>query len=646
MDNTASARKDVVKGTENDSEVKINGNTEEINMMESESSCNSMKRQTSPNTYENENNGEMEVGSLWPVWRDPTAHLSESAGSFWRTHGDPDDDDGDTEKHVVVAVPSEHENAVCAYLERFVVEPTSMQRTGWDMVSLVLIIYDLLTVPLLVFGYDELDLASNMRSITMVYWTVDILASFLTGYQSELGVVEVRLRVVARDYVRHRFPFDLFVVMMDWIMFWNTVTNLAVIFRLGKTVRIVRILRLLRLLRLARLKEIGGNVSAAFSSNAVFSLMNILRLIVLVMLINHFFACGWYGVGTLSGGDLSDSWIADLERDDASAFTRYLASYQWSLAQFTPSPTRHGPANTGERLYAILILFIGMVIYSAMLGNVTTIINHARADAFNKMVQDSKLRIYLAENSISDDLAHAITLFIKDKGIRKRKTTECDVRLIESLPRHLKEELHYEVYSPVLGMHHFFTVVCSHHRSTFVAVCHSAAIEKVLAKGDEPIFFGKNGTSMMFPIAGSLQYKAGPETDHLVSDNPVTLTPGAWITEAPLWIKWEHLGLVSVHDFCDIVEMDSYEFRKVMVQNTTVLTAFCHYAHLFAKAVKEASEAGMDIDDLWGTPCGAHNEALQVSSEMEELVKFHAAGRKSKVASPVIPQPVPGLSSG
>merc|ERR1719201_1405268 len=80
MDNTASARKDVVKGTENDSEVKNNGNTEEKPKMESESSCNS---------NENEN-GEMEVGSLWPVWRDPTAHLSESAGTFWRTHGDPD----------------------------------------------------------------------------------------------------------------------------------------------------------------------------------------------------------------------------------------------------------------------------------------------------------------------------------------------------------------------------------------------------------------------------------------------------------------------------------------------------------------------------------------------------------------------------
>ena len=56
------------------------------------------------------------------------------------------------------------------------------------------------------------------------------------------------------------------------------------------------------------------------------------------------------------------------------------------------------PVNTSERLYAILVLFIGMVVYSAMLGNVTAIINHARADAFTKLVQSTLLRNFLTEN--------------------------------------------------------------------------------------------------------------------------------------------------------------------------------------------------------------------------------------------------------
>jgi hypothetical protein len=457
----------------------------------------------------------------------------------------------------------------------------------------------------------------------MFFWSLDVIVSFFTGYQSELGSFELQFDKVATDYLKHRFPFDIFVVAMDWIMFASTKSNFAVLLRIGKSFRLARIMRLFRMVRVARMKGIMQDVShSALTGPVAFAFFNIVKLVFMVMLINHFFACGWYGIGKNSG---HPNWVSDLDAIDATMFIRYLASYQWSLAQFTPSPTSHRPRNVPERVYAIGILFIGLVMYSAMLGHVTTIITHARIDALNKMVANAKLRNFLEENSISDELAHGIIWFCKDKyASAKKKLAEADVSLIEHLPRHLREELHYEVYAPIVGTHHFFSAVDSHHRITIVAICHTAALANSLGKGEEPIFFGKPGTGMLFPIDGQLHYKAGPETEHLVSDQTTDVGLGAWTTEAPLWIKWEHCGLVSVQDFCNVVELDSYGFRKVLVRTTSVLQAFCHYAEMFLMAVREASTGGEDVDDLWGTPCGKKSDILQSIAEIEIMLKEHA----------------------
>jgi hypothetical protein len=488
---------------------------------------------------------------------------------------------------------------VCKLMDRFVVDPTSPKRIVWDLFSLYFVIYDLLTVPLIVFEFDENDFAGVMRIATMLFWTFDIAASCFTGYQGALGKIELHWHKVLVEYAKKRFAFDFVVVLMDWLMFLSDMSSFASLFRLGKAVRVTRVMRIFRMLRLARLQSILSTVNSHLTSPLLNSFLNIVSLIFCVMVINHFFGCGWYGVGMMGS---RESWIHLLDAQGASMLERYLASYQWSLAQFTPAPTDVQPVNTGERLYAIFILFLGLVVYSALLGNVTATINHARADAFKKMVENSLLRTFLAEKHVTDELSHGITLFLKDKGIVKKRTAECDVMLIEHLPRHLREELHYQVYTPNLSKHTFFDVCDTIHHDAMVCICHEATQEKVLAKGEEPIYYGKKGSAMLFPIAGVLHYFGGPHREHLVDDKHVVIGLGGWTTEAPLWIRWEHRGLLSAHDLCDVVEIESYNFRKVMSRQGSALAAFRRYAEFYVKTFVQAAEEGSDVDDLWGTP--------------------------------------------
>jgi len=344
-----------------------------------------------------------------------------------------------------------------------------------------------------------------------------------------------------------------------------------------------------------------------------------------VMLINHFFACGWYGVGSLQGGDLSGSWIAELEESDASMLTRYLESYQWSLAQFTPSSTDHLPVNNEERFFALLVLFVGLVVYSALLGNATAIINHARSSAFEQMMQSAMMRNFLLDHGVSADLQHSITLFLKDSKASKKQTSESDVVLIKQLPRHLREELHYEVYSPVITAHVLFALTNVSERQAGLHICHSATTQKSLVKGAEPFHYGMKGTSMIFPITGSLDYFVGPENGHLFVSSSVSITPGQWMTEAPLWIQWEHCGLLSAHDNCTTVDLDSYRFRKCIAQRSLAIATFRTYAALFICELSQSVADGYDIDDIWGTPASAPCKLHRSASELEELLKAAAS---------------------
>jgi hypothetical protein len=509
------------------------------------------------------------------------------------------------------------DNVVCTFMDRYVINPASIKRICWDILSLLFVIYDILTVPLLVFGFDELELASVMRIATMLFWTLDMFLSFFTAYQSDLGRLEMHWRRTALDYLRTRFVFDLVVVLLDWTLFLGDMSSFASILRLGKTFRITRVLRIFRMMRILKMGSLVARIESYSLSTTLFSFLNVVRLVFLIVVINHFFGCGWYGIGCLDDGPLS--WIDELEKTDASMLTRYLIAYQWSLSQFTPSSTEYVPANNLERFYALLMLFTGLVLYSAFLGNVTAIVNHARAEASNKMLQGSMLRNFLTDNDVSGELAHAITLFLKGNRVAMQKTYESEVVLIQQLPRHLREELHYEVYSPVLCKHRIFQVVDDHLRSCLMQICHSAVHEKSLERGIEPFHYSKTGTCMYFPISTTLHYFAGPDEGHLFVATPAIIELGGWTTEAPLWMQWQHRGLLSAHEQCDVVELPSYKFCKVVAHHGLALPALRHYVNVFATRTMQAITDGVNIDDLWGTPSGSSHVRLELTSEFQDI---------------------------
>jgi hypothetical protein len=547
---------------------------------------------------------------------------------------------GDVKLASDVEVDNNIPAGIACCLDILILSPLGKVRLLWDLLSLLIVAYDIITLPLIAFAYDSMAIAEYMRIVTMLFWTTDILISFFTGYQTEDGYLEMRWFKVAKHYVRTHFPFDALVSSVDWFLFFGDQGSLAAFARLGKSARLTRAMRLFRMARLMRLSRIMEGLKSHVMSTALFSLINIVRLIMQIMVLNHFFACGWYAIAGLD--DISRSWAADLEQQNVPMTARYLVAYQWSLSQFTPSSSEILPIDTRERAYALLMVFVGLVIYSSLLGNVTAIVNYARTDIFARLQHNQMLRAFFTEKKVSYALSHTILVFLKDNsGSRKRRVLEQDVKLLPDLPRHLREELHYEIYAPVMKHHAFFGMVDHHQRLSLVHICHSACAEKPLRKGEEPFHCSQSGKSMLFASVGTLDYFLGPGTGHHLFVNPVSIPEGAWITEAPLWIQWEHRGLLSAHEQSICVEITSERLRKVVVRQRLALAAFRGYAVFVAKEITQAALAGEDIDDLWGTPAGKSQHNLSNKEVLEEILQQAAAsnvGSSSSVKLNHIPE--------
>merc|ERR1719480_765761 len=93
---------------------------------------------------------------------------------------------------------------------RFVIEPTSAARVGWDTFCLFVIAWTVFYFPLLVFeSLDDAAVSQVVDIITAVFWTTDTSLQFLTGIHVD-GMVEMRPRVIAFHHLRSwSFLYDL-----------------------------------------------------------------------------------------------------------------------------------------------------------------------------------------------------------------------------------------------------------------------------------------------------------------------------------------------------------------------------------------------------------------------------------------------------
>merc|ERR1712113_979524 len=136
--------------------------------------------------------------------------------------------------------------------------------------------------------------------------------------------------------------------------------------------------------------------------------MGIVRLIALILFVNHYVACGWYAIGNLEVSWKTQSWVEVLHESGLHDGYMYTTAFLWSLAHFTNVPMDVTPTNWVERIYAISVAILGLVLFSSVVSAVTDTMGRLRQLQAEESIKLQAVKQYLHNNKVSVELGACI----------------------------------------------------------------------------------------------------------------------------------------------------------------------------------------------------------------------------------------------
>lgn len=492
-----------------------------------------------------------------------------------------------------------------------VIKPQSKLRLVWDVLSLLVIGYDLLTLPLAVFSFEWTGFSDVMRVLTNTFWSLDLVCNFFVGYFDD-GAIELRVSKTASRYLRSWFAIDFVIVSTDWFfMFFGEESGDAVaVARLGKTLRISRIVRVLRLVRFAKFLSLLEELTDVCFSEQLLAFMGILKLLVMLSLINHYIACGWYAVGDLTSKWFVESWTSAWFKEGDPGYDdpglHYVVSFHWALSQFTPAPTGVRPINIIEYTFTVYILLMGLAMFSSFLGSITSILTSARQGSMKRAKENEMIRQHMSDNKIPKDLQGQIIQFSRKARNKGKRVLTKEIESFQVLPESLASQLHFWVYMPFLGKHPFFWQLERSWGEACFMVCHNAMSEQALADGDELFSFGKMATRTFIVVTGTFHYHPGLAADAPKKEKkPLELsaescTAPVWVaSEVSLWAEWLHKGRLVCIGPSNVMALLASAFHQVVIDYPQTFECSKRFAHHYVQQyLRWADMSWEDLDPM------------------------------------------------
>jgi len=472
------------------------------------------------------------------------------------------------------------------------------------LITVALVCWDATTIPLQLFDLGRFQLTLDLvTQLAMAFWVCDIFATCITGIDNE-GVYDLRPRVVLRAYWRGWFGFDVLLVAMDTFFLLFNADDVAGAARIGRSMRALRMARLFRLLRIRKASASFEVMMERIRTPSTLISVKIAQLICIILFINHYVACAWYGIAYYSEHHVR--WIDSPLLEGEDGLGLYAAALHWSLTQFSPATQPLGPANMGERMFAATIVMCGLAILTSLLSSIAAYTTEIRNLNAQKQAAEMQLRRFCMMRKVSNSLNSRILRFLKIATLKNlRLLHEDDLPILKSMAESLRIRLHDELYMPLMRASHVFSRVDESDGSLLVRACHVVFKEKSVPPKFDIFVDNTASDHAIYTVQGiAVYYQApsdiferarGSHTSRLTvgADLPnsttgkntmletvgpdgkktsqvvdageddivqVQISPGTWICEMALWSDWQHCGMLVSHAAVDMIYMDAAKF--------------------------------------------------------------------------------------
>jgi len=444
------------------------------------------------------------------------------------------------------------------------IHPNNPARVAWLTVGTVFVLYDLFVVPVRLSGITSTVQNQALDVIarpTILYWIGDLILNFFVSYHSA-GQLVTDMKRVAMNYIKHWFFVDLVVVLSDVIVFILYMSSpdsgdpavpggnpLAV-------TRTLRILRIARILRIGKLVASLGDLLQDSRSESLLLVMQLVQHLMSIFIVNHYIACAWYATGMI---DYEQSWIKKIGLEDYDWHEGYFYALHWSLTQFTPATNNIAPGNWRERLFSVIVVIFALVSFSSFVSGVTNAVNQLRRLNQDMIDEAERIRKFLIAHDVSQDLGSRILHFFTTNFSRTRKIQEADIRFFRVLPESLLVDLHFESNAPILKSHSLFERLWEFDEVTLQKICHESFGEESYLPRQEVFKFGKESHKAVYLVRGTFYYQSQHHSGELFEN--------IYLAEMTLWVKWQHMGLLTAVAQCQVATINALSFQNIFAKH-------------------------------------------------------------------------------
>ncbi|XP_067122338.1 potassium voltage-gated channel subfamily H member 6-like isoform X3 [Centruroides vittatus] len=284
----------------------------------------------------------------------------------------------------------------------------------WDWIVLLLVIYTAIFTPYVAafllneekqgtkrkkYGEDPIQV---IDLIVDVMFIIDILINFRTTYVNSNDEVVSHPGKIAVHYLKGWFIIDVVAAIpFDLLLFGSQTDETTTLIGLLKTARLLRLVRVAR--KIDRYSEYGAAV--------------LLLLVATFALVAHWLACIWYAIANAERPILNPKigWLDHLANDTQQYYNnshggpsikaKYVTALYFTFSSLTSVGFGNVSPNTNmEKIFSILVMLIGSLMYASIFGNVSAIIQRLYSGTARYHTQLLRVKEFIRFHQIPNPL--------------------------------------------------------------------------------------------------------------------------------------------------------------------------------------------------------------------------------------------------
>ncbi|XP_025156617.1 potassium voltage-gated channel subfamily H member 2 isoform X4 [Harpegnathos saltator] len=285
----------------------------------------------------------------------------------------------------------------------------------WDWIILLLVMYTAIFTPYVAaFVLSDPDYNRKNKKysdepiviidfIVDVTFIIDIIINFRTTFVNSNDEVVSHPGKIAVHYLKGWFIIDLVAAIpFDLLLVGSDTDETTTLIGLLKTARLLRLVRVAR--KIDRYSEYGAAV--------------LLLLMATFALIAHWMACIWYAIGNAERPTLKSKvgWLDILANDTHQFYfhnntggpsikSRYITALYFTFSSLTSVGFGNVAPNTdAEKIFTIIVMLIGSLMYASIFGNVSAIIQRLYSGTARYHTQMLRVREFIRFHQIPNPL--------------------------------------------------------------------------------------------------------------------------------------------------------------------------------------------------------------------------------------------------